>query len=208
MKIPGLLWGFCESEQEEFLFVLFGFIFIFLCPGTLRVGNHLLCVAKQGGGLCGVYPIDCCHFAPGWACEKSFPWRDQRVLLRVWATSGSHSQPYLRKIGRPSWLGLAYPGSLAGLCYGCLPAWEQVNGREEGLTASSYTYEHEEWGEAGHYTMCLWGRGGTTGREPRVEHATVVRLVAVLGKGPGAHNWHLGIKHRRSRAGRRWMECI
>lgn len=50
--------GVLESEQEEFLFVWFGFIFIFLCPGPLSVGSHLLCVAKQGGSLYGVYPTD------------------------------------------------------------------------------------------------------------------------------------------------------
>ena len=27
-----------------------------------------------------------------------------------------------------------------------------------------------------------------------MEHETVVRLVAVLGKGPGAHSWYLSIK--------------
>lgn len=46
-----------ESERKEVLSLLFGFIFIFLCPGPLSAGNHLLGVEKQGGGLYGVYPI-------------------------------------------------------------------------------------------------------------------------------------------------------
>ena len=164
MKIPGLLWGFLRVWTGRVFICFVWFYFHLPLPGSSKRRKPFTLCGKAGRWPLWGLPhwlVATLHLVE--ACEKTFPWRDQRVLLRVWATSGSHSQPYLRKFGRPSWLGLAYPGSLVGLCYGCLAAWEQVNGREEGLTASLYTYEHEERGEAGHCTMCLSGRRGPQG---------------------------------------------
>lgn len=208
MKIPGLLWGFLRVWTGR-VFICFVWIYFHLpLPRSPKCRKPFTLCGKAGRWPLWGLPhwlLPLCTWLGLW---KVLPMERSETL----AQSLGHQW-----VSQPTLFEKDWKAQLTGSCLSRLPSGA--------LLWVSSCLRAGEWKGGG--TNCFfiyiwaWGmrrgrplhhvpvrKGGTTGREPRVEHAAVVRLVAVLGKGPGAHNWHLGIKHRRSRAGRRWMECI
>ena len=159
----------------------------------------------------GFTPLTCCHFAPGWGLWKDLPMERSESL----AQSLDHQW-----VSQPTLFEKDWKAQLTGSCLSKLPSgallWLSCclrAGEWKGGGTNCFSLHTRAWGKRRgrplHHMPVR--KGGTRGRgwkDLRVEHVTVVRWVAVLGKGPGAHSWHLSIKHRRLRAGRRWMEYI